>query len=238
MFLPKLSQLLVTLPVLAMPLTAIAVKPVMAAGAAEEAVRILARARTVNEKCGYLSSSERNELSRYEARAEIAAANQSSAKRATSAASAGAAEGRKAGCSSEAEVDVRETLLAAREAVREADRRVAKPAYQQEPKPQPAKAARTAEREEAVKPVSRGLGFYARVVGAYYLERECKSLPGRDAERFWKGIAKVHKETLAQNGKAAVARVMKQAERNARGSSCGSSVQARIERGYQDVTSR
>ena len=238
MFLRRLSQLLVTLPVLAIPLTALAVKPAMAAGAAEEAVRILARAGAVNDKCGYLTSAERSELSRYEARAEIAAANQSSAKRATSAASAGAAEGRRAGCTGEAEADVRETLVAAREAVREADRRPSSTEVQQKPKAQPAKAASRSDGGEPIRSGSKGLGFYARVVGAYYLERECRSLSGRDAERFWEKIAELHKQTVRQNGKAAVARVMAQAERNARGSSCGESVEARIEQGYQDVTSR
>ena len=60
----RLSYLLVTLPLVALLMSAIAVKPAFAAGAAEEAVRILSKARTADGKCSYLSASERNELQR------------------------------------------------------------------------------------------------------------------------------------------------------------------------------
>ena len=78
---PKLTYLLVTLPLMVLPATAFAVKPALASTAAEEAVRILSRAKAADRQCDILSSSERSELSRYTARAEVAAASQSSAVR-------------------------------------------------------------------------------------------------------------------------------------------------------------
>ncbi len=232
---PKLPYLL-TLPLLALSISAAAIVPAAAAGASEEAVRILTRARATDAKCSYLTAAERSELQRYSARAEIAATSQSSAAAAKSAMSAGKAESAGIACSIEAESDVRETLEAARQA-NEAAKQVAEAPAPQKKKPGAAQPKAEA-RDEPSQRVSKGLGFYAKVVGAYYLERECRSLSRSEAGRFWRRIADLHQSTVAANGKRAVVRVMANARNNASGTSCSRNVQARIRRGYEDVLSR
>lgn len=231
----RLSHVLVTLPLMAMPLSALAVKPALASGgAAAEAVRLLSKAQAADRKCQYLSSSERNELSRYAARAEAAAAQQSAASTARSAIQAGMADGQGAACSADLKADVRETLEAARAAVAESNRMAPAKPRQEATRV----ATRTDDGEPSVRMTGRGLGFYARVVKAYYLERTCRSLPRRDADQFWKSVVKLHRQAVSQNGATAVARIMVKAERSASGSTCGQNVMAQIERGYQDISSR
>lgn len=236
----KYSRLLVTLPLLAMPLGMMAANPAKAAGtAAEEAVRILTRARAVDQQCRYLSSTERNELSRYTARAEIAASSQASTSAAKTASALGMSEGKSASCSKDTEADVRETLVAAREAVAAARVDEATPErVTSKPVKRLAAAAEDEDGDENMKLKGSGLGQYARVVRAYYLERECRSLSRSEAARFWNGVVKLHKTTVRANGASAVARVMASAERRANGSSCGRSAQLQIRKGYNQVLSR
>lgn len=239
----RFSRLLVTLPLLAMPLGVMGAIPAKAAGAAaEEAVRILNRARGADQQCSYLSSAEKNELSRYTARAEIAAASQASPSVAKAATAAGMKEGRSTSCTKDVEADVRETLEAAREAVAASDAESAKP-EKVSTKPVKRVAAMAGDDEEENSDdrvnLKRGnLGHYARVVHAYYLERECRSLSRRDADRFWNGVVRLHKSVLRTNGKSAVARVMASAERRASGSSCGKNAEAKIRQGYELALSR
>ena len=236
MFKPKLTCLLVSLPLLALPVATIATKPVFAAGAAAEAVLILSRARAADSKCSYLTPAERDELQRYAARAEIAAASQGSASAAKSAAAAGKADGAGAFCSQATQSDVRETLTAARQAVA-ATKTVAEELKAAKPKLRMAERSGI-QRDDTRKPSGNSLGFYTKVVQAYYFERQCKSLPRADGKRFWRGIARLHYATVAQNGKPAVAGVMARAERKASGTSCGSSILAEIRQGYGKVLSR
>lgn len=237
----KFSRLVMTLPLLAMPLGMMAMNPAKAAGtAAEEAVRILTRARSADQQCRYLSSAEKNELSRYTARAEIAAASQASTSAAKAASAAGMSEGKSATCSKDTEADIRETLEAAREAVAVAKADEAKPVrVSAKPAKRVAEMAEDTEDDgEPMRLKGSSLGQYARVVRAYYLERECRSLPRRDADRFWNGVVKLHKSAVRANGKSAVARVMAAAERQASGSSCGRSAEAQIRKVYGQVLSR
>lgn len=235
----RFSVLLVTIP-LAVLLPGVAAKPAQAQpAAAEEAVRLLSAAQATDRKCNYLSAPERQELSRYAARAEIAAASQASSETARTAADRGAAAGRAAPCEPGAETDIRETLVAAREAVAaaNADADGARAAARTSPeKPKAARASSKAERPQFSS--KGGLGLYARVVAAYYLERECLSLSRSEGKRFWRGVASLHREVLAANGRTPVARAMAEAERAAAGSACGPAVLAQIERGYEEIASR
>jgi hypothetical protein len=233
----RLTHLLVTFPLVALPVAAMTVSGAHASGAAAEAVRILTRAQAANDKCTILSPAERNELQRYAARAEIAATSQGAVKSAKAAAAAGKADGAGVTCSPDTQADVRETLDAARQAIA-ASKRPATGTPQTE-----RRKRRQVERVEtrAGEPVRHGgdgLGFYTRVVRAYYLERQCKSLSQSDARRFWRGIVDLHNVTVAANGKRAVARVMASAESGAGGSSCSQNVEAQIRRGYEEVVSR
>ena len=234
MMMPKLTTLLVTLPLMALPVSVFAVKPALASGAAEEAVRILSRAKAADKRCDYLSSSERSELGRYTARAELAAASQASTRAAKTASAAGSAEGQNAGCSPSAATDVRETLLAAREAVAESNRNTTAATPRKTPD------VRAAQKPETT-PTRAGkgdLGLYSRVVKAYYLERHCNSLSRHQVSRFYDAVISLHRDTVVQSGRNAVNRAVRNAERNASKSSCSTNTLAQIERGYEDVTSR
>lgn len=232
----KLS-VLVTLPLVVLPAVVSVASPARASGSpALEAVSILSRARASNDRCKFLSGSERAELSRYAARAEIASASQTSAGATRAAVAAGNAEGRGIACNAAAETDVRDTLAAAREAIAESgDAAPRRPA----PERRRVTRASAAPGDDGRLPRAEGgLGFYGRVVSAYYLERECKSLGSARDTRFWRGIVEIHGDTVARFGKKAVAPLKARAEANARGTGCGPRVRERIADAYEDVSSR
>ena len=232
MFLSKYSSCLVTLPLVLAPMMAMAVKPAAAAASpAVEAVVILSKARAADGKCRFLALGEKAELSRYAARAEVAAASQSSTAEAKDATAAGSAQGRKANCTPDLEADVRETLQAAREAMADAKgKRKAARAPVADPAPEPD--------EPKFAGGNGGVALYARVVKAYYLEHQCHSLDSGEAHRFWKKVVKLHREALAEAGRNKVARLMASAEQRANGSRCGGNALAQIRAGYDEVTSR
>ena len=218
------ARLLITVPLMALPLTMLSVSHAKAAGVAEEAVLLLSKARAADGNCNYLSSPERT---------EIAAASQSGAGAAKAAVSTGMAQGKAAPCSADLQADVRETLAAAREAAASA-REHAEPSN----KPVVARAETSDDGQAKMRGKAGGLQFYKRAVQAYYLERECRSLSNVQAKRFWAGIVRLHKVTVAANGAAAVAPVMRGAERRARSSSCGNRAMAEIRHGYETTVSR
>lgn len=235
MLVPRLSRLLITLPLVVLPMTGLSLKPALASGvAAEEAVRILSKARTADSRCNFLSSSERSELSRFTARAEIAAASQVSSRAARAAAATGASEGQAGSCSPDLKADVQETLGAAREAMA-----AAAPAERHAAAAPPARSKPSLEAAGKSRPVTgKGLNRYAQVIKAYYLERECRSLTRSQDSAFWKGVVNLHKSVVASHGAKAVAPVMRNAEKQASGSSCGAQAQATIRSGYDEITSR
>jgi hypothetical protein len=229
----RFQRLLITLPLLALPLVAHAVTGAHAAsGAAEEAVRILSRAKAADGRCKLLSASERAELSGYAARAEVAAVSQSGAKAARKAAGEGVAQGASGGCGDDVKADVRDTLQAAREAMAAARTETADPA------PTKRKLTDSTERKPVRTRNPKVLDRYASAVQAYYLERQCKSLSKSEQGRFWKGIVRLHKDAVMANGAGAVKPVMRQAERRAVGSGCGATALARIRAGYEEILSR
>lgn len=224
-------NLLVTLPLVVLPAVMAVASPARAASSpALEAVNILSRARASDDRCKILSGSERAELARYGARAEMAAASQTSVQSTRAAVASGLAEGRSASCDPATEADIRDTLSAAREAMAEARGGDAR-------RMQSDSGSFT--RGSLDTPAGAdGLGFYARVVSAYYLERECKSL-GRDRDtRFWRSIVTIHGDTVSRFGRKAVAPLKARAEINAQGTSCGRTVRQRIADAYEDVSSR
>ncbi|MEQ1524658.1 MAG: hypothetical protein ABL936_25650, partial [Aestuariivirga sp.] len=114
----KFSQFLITLPLLALPLAALAPKPALAETVGfERALELLAKSVVVDNKCNVLTVSERDELSNYVARAEVAAAERTTLVVTRSALSAGQSQGRAETCGEEASQEVKETLTAAREAI-------------------------------------------------------------------------------------------------------------------------
>ncbi len=92
-----------------------------------EALSILAQARTLDARCGFLKGSAHDELASYAARAEIVTAERMGVKAAESAVSRGTKAGRKAACDSSGRALVQDALAAAREAVRQARRITSSP---------------------------------------------------------------------------------------------------------------
>jgi hypothetical protein len=205
----------------------------LAAGAAHaqtdgavQAVTILARARVIDERCHFLSPSLREELIGYAARAEIAAAEQITAARTRAAVKAGEADGRAASCNDAAKTDVRDTLAAARDAIKAADRNAAQ-----------SDGAGSADQTASMAGgMVGGLGYYAGQVKAYYLERKCKHLSVDQDTRYWQAIGRIHAATVARNGAAAVRPVMRRAEDQASALSCGSGSLAMVRTGYREAT--
>jgi len=224
-----LAPMLITVPLLALPAMGLGLQSALAGGSvAEEALRILTRAKTIDANCSFLTKAQRIELSHYEARAEVAAASESSAAAAKRAQATGRQEGAAVGCSDNAKADVRETLFAARAAIASAKRN------------KPEESAAAAKPNQDAKPGQQGdiLARYDRVVRSYYLERQCRSLSRREDDRFWRAIVRLHKTAVARHGADKVAPVMRRAEDRANRSACGTQALAEIRRGYEETTSR
>ena len=226
--LPKLTRIVIMLPVLAVPLAA---SPAGAETvAAEQAVRLLARAKAADDKCQYLSAGLREELSGYLAKAEIAVARRSSPAEASTAIKVGRADGRSAPCNAATKADINDTLAAAREAIAEQD----EPAATNPTAKKPAGGA-------AVEPPGEAgvsVPVYARLVRSYYVERRCRHLPKSDQRRFWKSIVSLHQSALARNSGQAVAKAMRSAERQAKGVACNDASLALVEEGFAEIVKR
>lgn len=221
----KFSQFLITLPVLALPLSALVTKPAFAETAGiERALELLAKSAVVDNKCNVLTVSERDELSTYVAKAEIAAAEKTTLAVTRSALSAGKKQGLAAPCGAEASYEVKETLTAAREAINAAEQ-------DESAKVEPAVASQTATPKG-------GLSVYGRIIEVYYLERRCTYLSKRKMKSFYKAVVKGHQAVVSEFGKAAVSKIMKSAEARANYQSCNWVGEARVKAGLAEIASR
>lgn len=221
----KFSQFLITLPILALPLAALASKPALAETVGlERALELLAKSVVVDNKCNVLTVSERDELSNYVAKAEVAAAEKTTVDVTSSALSAGRSQGLAATCGSGASLEVKETLTAARDAINAAEEgnyTVAEPALAA---PMPAYGA--------------SLSVYGRIIETYYLERRCAFLSKRKMNSFYKAVVKGHRAVISEFGKSAVFSVMKSAEARSNYQSCNGAGEARVRAGFAEVASR
>ena len=221
----KFSQLLITLPVLALPLTTLATKPALAETVGiERALELLAKSTVVDNKCNVLTVSEREELSTYVAKAKVAAAEKTTVAVTRSALASGRKEGQAAACGAETSYEVKETLTAAREAINAATQ-------EERAHAEPVVAART--------PAQKGsLSTYGRVIEAYFLERRCTYLSKRKINSFYKAVVKGHFAMVSEFGKPAVSSVMRTAEARAKAQSCNGSGEARVKAGLAEIASR
>ena len=221
----KFSQFLITLPVLALPLAALATKPALAETVGmERALELLAKSTVVDNKCNVLTMSERDELSTYVAKAEIVAAEKTTLEITRSALSAGRKQGQAASCGTEASNEVTQTLVAAREAINAAAQEESSPAEQ-------TVAIQT--------PASKGsLSTYGRVIEAYFLERRCTYLSKPKINSFYRAIVKGHFAMVSEFGKPAVSSVMRTAEARAKVQSCDGSGEVRVKAGFAEIASR
>ncbi|HUQ36061.1 MAG TPA: hypothetical protein VM144_06750 [Aestuariivirga sp.] len=221
----KFSRFLITLPLLALPLAAVAPKPALAETVGlERALELLAKSVVVDNKCNVLTVSERDELSNYVAKAEVAAAEKTTVNVTRSAFSAGQSQGRAATCGAVASQEVKETLTAAREAINAAEQANSQAT-------EPARAFAT--------PAPRGgLSVYGRIIETYYLERRCAFLSRRKMNYFYRAVVKSHRTVISEFGKSAVSKVMKSAEARSNYQGCNGVGEARVKAGFAEVASR
>ena len=221
----KFSQFLITLPILALPLAALASNPTLAETVGlERALELLAKSVVVDGKCNVLTVSERDELSNYVAKAEVAAAEKTTVNVTRSALSAGQSQGRAAACGAMASQEVKEILTAAREAVHAAEEESG-----------PAAAPTLA----VAAPAPRsGLAVYGRIIETYYLERRCTFLSTRKMNSFYKAVVRSHRAVISEFGKSAVLSVMRSAETRSNYQGCNGEGEARVKMGFAEVASR
>jgi len=221
----KFSQFLITLPLLALPLATLASKPALAETVGfERALELLAKSVVVDKKCNVLTVSERDELSNYVAKAEVAAAERTTVAVTRSALSAGQSQGRAETCGQEASQEVKATLTAAREAINSAEQDDGSAS-------EPARAVAT--------PAPRGgLSVYGRIIETYYLERRCAFLSRRKMNSFYKAVVRSHRAAISEFGKSAVSKIMKSAEARSNYQRCNGVGEARVKASFAEVASR
>jgi hypothetical protein len=222
---PKFSQFLIAIPLLALPLTALSPNSALAETVGiERALELLAKSAVVDRKCNVLTVSERDELSSYVAKAEVAAVEKTTLEDTRSALSNGRSQGQAAPCGTEASHEVRETLNAARDAINAA--------ANEESSATKATAAVQA-------PVSKGaLSTYGRIIEAYFLERRCTYLSRRKMNSFYKAVVKMHRAVISEFGKAAISKVMRSAEARSNYQRCNGAGEARVRAGLAEIASR
>lgn len=225
----RISRLLMTLPVLALPLAAMAAKPAHAALSAEQGLTILAKAQVADGRCNVLSKAEHRELSTYRSRAEIASAGLISAKKAAAAIAKGKAQGKSAPCNDATRSDIRETLIAARQAVAEADGAM----------PRPEKPEVIVDPVEKMLPKGKAkalaLPEYRELIMPYFVDLRCKQLGGRKARNYYEAIKGLQAAMIRQHGTPAVASAQSRAQREARGVNCGAVSLRMAQSGYAAI---
>ena len=219
------SKLLITLPVMILPLAALSPKPALAETVGiERALELLAKSTVVDRKCSVLTVPERDELSIYIAKAEVAAAERTTVQVTRSALAAGKSQGQAVSCGAEASREVRETLVAARDAIKRVE-------SAEDPVKAPALANRASAPEVS-------LAAYGRIIEIYYLERRCTYLSKRKINAFYKAMVRGHRAVVAEFGKPAVWKVMKSAEARSNYQRCNDEGEARVISGFDEIASR
>lgn len=214
----RLAKLLITLPVLALPLCGAA--PVLKAQEVMtqiDALRLLAKSRAADGKCRVLAPGEAEELSGYLARAEVAAASRQSVGEVKSAISLGKTLGGSASCSANTSDEIKATLDAARQAMAS----VTPSRLAQEDEVASEETIAPDRRIRAPRPRNSSLAGYGRQAFAYFVERRCEYLSHRDVRAFWAAVVREHRAALSAYGRRAVVRTVKQAEAEAGQMECG-----------------
>jgi hypothetical protein len=252
-----LSQFLrytITVPLLALPIIGVAPKVALAEiSSPVQALELLAKRKEIDAKCHRLSPGERQELSDYVARAELAVVRRHSVADAQAAITIGKAKGAAAACDEAALSRVRETLSAARRALAGSP----EPAAESEGglvieaktslsmRPSLVEPETSAPPTEIEKPKleavveqpkkHRLLERYRAAATAYYVERRCGHLPRREAQQFWNLIVERHNEVLARNKRRAVAATLQSALAEANTMMCGARSAALVRQEYAAV---
>ncbi|HTN96772.1 MAG TPA: hypothetical protein VL101_07330 [Nordella sp.] len=215
----RLAKLLITLPVLALPLWGAA--PALEAQEVMpqiDALRQIAKSRAADGKCRVLAPGEAEELSGYLARAEIAATGRQSVGEVKSAISLGKTLGGSSACTANTSDEIKATLDAARQAmaaVSPSSRVAEEDDVAREETVVPERRIR------APRPRNSSLAGYGRQAFAYFVERRCEYLSHRDVRAFWAAVVREHRAALSTYGRRAVVRTVKQAQAEADRVECG-----------------
>lgn len=219
----KLLNMLITLPMIVMPVALLAVKPAAAEMVSPtEALQILAKSDAAASKCGVLMGSERAELKQYVARAEIAATRRMGTDEANATVLSGRAAGKATSCTGAATAEIYDALNAARVAVAQADggRRAKVSLF---PKSRSVRLSNSTtpviiERQAAA---PRGsLGRFQQVSTAYFIEKRCRFLPNSRARSFWQSVLGAQSEAMAANSRRQVNAALRQARATAARTAC------------------
>ena len=218
-----LTSFLLTTLTLAMPLTASA-EPI----AAEQATQLLARSQSLEEKCKFLSAAQRDELSAFVAKAEVAMVARSSVKATKALINVGRAQGKAAACNDTERADIIDIISAAQQATSRKIQMVQTTA--------PAKPIALATKIEKPKPlfsvikkpivetksepIKSGLDQYAQLTQRYYLARRCNSMSYGSINSLYKNVVSTHRSVVASFGVPAVRAVMQQSEHKASATHC------------------
>jgi hypothetical protein len=247
----------ITIPLLAVPIAAAAPKYAYAAiSSPTQALELLAKSKEVEAKCQKLASSERQELSDYTARAELAVARRKSVADAQAAITIGKSKGRAAACNDASLTEVRETLTAARAAMANLAEQTAEnddglvienkaatkmrpsliepvaPAVSMRIKP----IEQTIEKPAVERPRKRdALRGYRDALTAYYVELRCGHLSRSQARQFWNQIVERHNQLLANNSRRAVATTLRSASATASRMPCGIRTAEMVRQGYASI---
>ncbi len=217
-----ISFLLTTL-TMAMPLTASA-EPI----AAEQATQLLARSQALEEKCKFLSAAQRDELSAFVAKAEVAMVARSSVKATKTLISVGRAQGNAAACNDVERADIVDIISAAQQATSRKIQMVQTTAPTKPialatkiEKPKPLFSVfKKPIVETKSEPVQSGLGQYAQLTQRYYLARRCNSMSNAAINSLYKNVVSTHRNVVATFGVPAVRSVMQQSEHQANAAHC------------------
>jgi hypothetical protein len=223
----KLARLVISLPLLIVPLAGLVHQPAQAGElSAAQGLTILAMAQTADRRCHVLSAAEHGELASYRSRAEMAALTLVSKQQRNTAIAEGVARGKAAPCTAATAADIRETLKAAREAVAAADGRVP------DSKPDSVDVMKPA---GSADPVT--LATYTRLVKPYFADLRCHNLSGGDARRYFRAVVRLQRGMIKKFGTPAVADAQLKAKRAANGMSCKAAGPAAVQ-GLADITGR
>jgi hypothetical protein len=158
------------------------------------------------------------------AKAEVAAAEKTTLDITRSALSAGKKQGQAASCGTEASHEVKQTLVAARQAINAATQEESAQAEPVATIPAPV--------------AKNSLSAFGRVIEVYFLERRCTYLSKRKVNSFYKAVVRSHYAAVSEFGKPAVSNVMKAAEARSNYQSCNGVGKARVKAGFAEVASR
>ncbi len=210
-----------------------------------QALRVLAQAKAMAAKCGFLDEAGRMELSGYVARAEVVTAARQGVKAAEGALSDGARAGKKSACAAEDGELVSAALTAAREAMRASrsatrgrsgrERRRSARVESARPRPSGARNVRLSPARRPARTVAviragkgrEGLARYVSMTARYYRARRCRTLGYGEAMRLWKKVRNAHYALIRSAGPQAVARAKARARAIARRRPCGPRLAAR-----------